>query len=84
VAGRRVEGVADLENLVMVGVPSGHLALEDIAPMRALAAVVRKSLSEGRRVDVVEDRRKAHGVAVELVAQIPHRASILAVWRTVL
>jgi hypothetical protein len=28
VAGRRVEGVADLENLITVGVPSGQLALE--------------------------------------------------------
>jgi len=67
----------------MVGVPSGHLALEDIAPMRALATVVRKPLHQGRRVDVFEDRREAHGVAVELTAQIHHRASLLALWRAV-
>jgi hypothetical protein len=32
VAGRGVEGVAGLENLITVGVPSGHLALDDVAP----------------------------------------------------
>jgi hypothetical protein len=83
VAGRRVEGVAGLEHLITVGVPSGHLALEDIAPMRARAAVVRKPLHQGRRVEVFEDRCEAHGVAVELAAQIHHRASLLALWRAV-
>jgi hypothetical protein len=78
-----VEGVADLENLITVGVPCCHLALEDVAPMRALAAVVRKPLHEGRRVDVFEERREAHGVAVELVAQIHHRTGLLALWRVV-
>src|SRR4029453_1531305 len=38
--------------------------------MRARAAVVRKPLHQGRRVDVFEDRREAHGVAVQLAAQI--------------
>jgi hypothetical protein len=46
--------------------------------MRALAAVVRKPLQQGRGVDVFEERREAHGVAVELAAQIHHRA---ASWR---
>jgi hypothetical protein len=83
VARRRIEGVACLEDLITVGVPSGHLALEDVAPMRALAAVVRKPLHEGRRVDVLVDRREAHDVAVQLVAQIHHRAGILALWSIV-
>src|SRR5439155_23887112 len=80
VAGRDVEGVAGLENLIMVGVPNDLLAFEDVAPMRALAAVVRKALHEGRRVDVREKRRETRSVAVELVAQIHHRASILTLW----
>src|SRR4029453_11445870 len=83
VTGRRVEGIAGLEHLITVSVPSGHLTLEDIAPMRALAAVVRKPLHQGRRGEVFEDRREAHRVAVQLAAQIHHRASLLALWRTV-
>jgi hypothetical protein len=83
VARWRVEGVAGLVDLITVDVASGHLALEDVPPMWALAAVVWKPLQQGRRVDVFEDRREARGVAVELVAQIHHRASFLALWRAV-
>jgi len=32
----------ELRDLITVGVPSGHVALDDVAPMRAVAAVVRK------------------------------------------
>jgi len=47
VAGRDEDGVAGLEDLIPVGVPSGHPALEDVAPMWTLAAVVRKPFMKG-------------------------------------
>jgi hypothetical protein len=47
VTGRRKEGVACLEDLITVGIPSGHLALDDVTTMRAMAAVVRKPFQEG-------------------------------------
>jgi hypothetical protein len=62
VAGRRVEGVAGVENLITVGVSSGHLAIEDVAPMRALAAVVRKALHQGRRVGSDSSERPCSSV----------------------
>jgi hypothetical protein len=49
----------------------------------SLEAVVWKPLHIGRRVDVLEERREGHGVAVEIVAEVHHRASFLALWRTV-
>jgi hypothetical protein len=51
--------------------------------MRALAAVVWEPFHIGRCVDVLEERREGHGVAVEIVAEVHHRASFLALWRTV-
>jgi hypothetical protein len=53
VAGRRVEGVAGFEDLLAIGIAKGQLAADDIAPMRALAAVIRKPFHEGRPVDVL-------------------------------
>jgi hypothetical protein len=47
------------------------------------ADALRTMTTQGRRVDVFEERGEAHGVAVELVAQIHHWASILALWRAV-
>jgi hypothetical protein len=44
VAWRRVERVAGLEDLFAIGVAKGRPAADDVAPMRALAAVVRKPL----------------------------------------
>ena len=41
VAGREVERVAGLEDLLVVGEAIREPALEDVAPVRALAAVVR-------------------------------------------
>jgi hypothetical protein len=83
VAGRRIEGVACLEHLITVGVPSGHLALDHVAPMRTLAPVVGKPLHEWRRVDVFVEQGEAHGVAIEIVAEIHHGSSFLALWGAV-
>ena len=44
VAGRQVERVAGLEDLLVVGEAEGQPALEHVAPVRALAAVVRQAL----------------------------------------
>ena len=81
--GRRVERVAGLEDLLAIGVAKGQPAADDVAPMRALAAVVRKPLHEGRRVDVLAERREIHRVAVELVGPIHHRAELAALRRAV-
>ena len=53
VAGRQVEGVAGLEDLLAVGEAEGQPALEHVAPVRALAAVVGQPLEQRRRVDVL-------------------------------
>jgi hypothetical protein len=67
--GRRIEGVASFEDLIMVGVPSSQLALEDVAPNAAGSGP--EAPSEGGRVDVLEHRRETHGEAVKLVAADP-------------
>ena len=71
VAGRRVEGVAGLEDLLAVGEAKGHPAVDHVAPVRALAAVVRKPLHQRRRVDVLAERREVHRVALELARTDP-------------
>jgi hypothetical protein len=45
----RVEGVAGLEDLSAIGVAKGQLAVDDVAPMRTLAAVVREPFMRGSR-----------------------------------
>jgi hypothetical protein len=63
VAGRRVVGVAGLVGLVAVGELEGEPPLDDVAPVRALAAVVGKVLEERRQVGVLGVRLEPDRVA---------------------
>ena len=71
-----------LDELRSRGVPvPGYphvLAVDNVAPMRALAAVVRKALHQGGRVDVLAERSEIHRVAIDLVRLIRHRAKLPA------
>src|SRR5215204_7818591 len=53
VARRDVVGVAGLERLVAGGELEGHLALDHVAPVLGLAAVVRQTLEEGGEVHIL-------------------------------
>src|SRR5205085_8768078 len=84
VAGRRVEGITLLVLLGPVGVLEYELALEHVAPMRALAAVVGQPLDQRSAVDVGAELREADGVALDLLAAIGHRAELATARRGVL
>ena len=66
-AGRRVVGVAGLVRLVAVGELERDLALDDVAEVRALAAVVGQALEERRQVGVGRVRLERDRVAVEIL-----------------
>jgi hypothetical protein len=83
VAGRGVEGVAGLKDLLAIGVAKDQPAADDVAPMRALAAVVWKPFHERCPVDVLAERREIHRVAIELVGPIHNRAKLPALRRAV-
>src|SRR3954454_24040785 len=70
---RRVVGVARLVHLVVVCVAEGHATALDVAPVRALATVVREPAEDRRRVHVLPERLEADGVAAQLpVASLHH------------
>ena len=56
VAGRQVERVAGLEDLVVVREAIGDAALEHVPPVRAWAVVVGQSLQQRGGVDVRVER----------------------------
>ena len=80
---RRVEGVAGFEDLFAIGVAKDQLAADDIAPVRALAAVIWQSLHERRRVDVLAEGREIHRVPVEIVGPIHDRTKLPTLRRAV-
>jgi hypothetical protein len=71
-----VERVARLDDLIAVAVPDGHAPRHDIAPGRALAAVVRQPLEQRCEVPVVTDRGEDDGIAVELGTPVLGRAVV--------
>src|SRR2546421_5080951 len=77
VAGRRVEGVAGLEDLLAIRVSKGEAAVDDVTPVRALAAVVRQPLEHGGRVDVLAELDETHRVAVDVLVPILHRTMVV-------
>ena len=62
-----VERVAGLEHFVVVGEAEGDLAFEDVAPVRARAAVVGEPLEERRRVDRLREGEEVDRVIVEIL-----------------
>jgi hypothetical protein len=77
VAGRRVEGVAGSEDLLTIRVAKGEAALDDVAPVRALAAIVGGPLEQRRRVDVLAELDETHRVAVDVLVPILHGAVVV-------
>src|SRR4051794_11633783 len=77
VAGRRVEGVAGPEDLLAIRVAKGEAARDDVAPVRALAAVVRQPLEHRGRIDVLAELDEAHRVAVDVRVPILHRTVVI-------
>ena len=55
VAGRSVERIARFGDLLMAGEAIGQLALEYIAPVRAVAAVAGQPPEQGGTVDVLAE-----------------------------
>src|SRR5581483_6681050 len=60
-----------------VGVLEPDRALDDVAPVAALAAVVRQPAEERCRVRVLAERLEADDVAVELAVAALHHAHVL-------
>jgi hypothetical protein len=77
VPGRQVERIAGLEDLLVVREAKGQPALEDISPVRALAAVVGQAPEERGRVDVLAKGHEVDRVAVQVLVPILHRAMLL-------
>ena len=82
VAGREVERVAGLEDLLVVGEAVGQPALEHVAPVRALAAVVGQPLEQRRPVDVLAERHEVDRVAVDVLAPLLDDAVVLDLARS--
>src|SRR5947207_9337148 len=76
-ARRDVERVAGLEDLVAIAVVIGDLAVQHVAPVRAVAPVVRQALQERRAVDVDAERQKVDRVAVDVLVAVFDRPVIL-------
>jgi hypothetical protein len=58
VSGLRIERIACLEHLFTIGKLHRQLALHDVAPVRALAAIIGQALEQARRVDVLAELGK--------------------------
>src|SRR5439155_26663773 len=79
VPGRRAVGVAGLVDLVVVGEAERDPALDDVAPVRALAAVVGQALEERSPVAILAERLEADRVTPELLVAALHQTHVLDV-----
>jgi hypothetical protein len=84
VAGWGVVRVTRLVHLVPVRKAERDASTDDVAPVRALAAVVGKALEERRRVGALAEVLEADRIAVELPVVPFHHAEILVLGRVCL
>src|SRR5262249_38906146 len=68
---REVEGVPGLVDLFAIAEVEDELALEDVAPVWTVAAVVRQAAQERRRVDVLADRYELDGGSLDVLVAVP-------------
>jgi len=84
VAWREIEGITGLEDLFMIGKAIGEPTLGHVAPVRALASIIRQPLEHGGLIDVFARGQEVHRAVAKLLAPLDYRALVATLGRTVL